>query len=309
MKKQLFWPEANRKICLYDGVTILITDPDSIAYIKDNPEKFQLKGRYDLETGDVSDQIEGKFRNFDIWTGGNKRGKGIFIGGSLHKWKNRTHNFDTFYWHQLVKVCDEISEAFQFKPELAFICSLEAGLNIEFAKEWTYKAAQIPKNVVLLKNQPRKINKEFQRNKGFLLQSTKSEVATKMYDKGKQFYLTYELLRIENKFQKSRSANIKLFSELTDIRKHDELAQKLLKTFETLILFQPEIFLNKSLLEEDRQFLSIHQNENEWLRLRGNRKYKEFEKRVKHYNSLIDKYCPVNYKNSILQIMKNKINQ
>jgi hypothetical protein len=268
METKYFGPEANGKICLYDGSTILIKDPESIAHVKNNPEKFRLKGRYDMETGDVSDQFEGKYRNFEIRTGGNKRGKGIFIGGSFHKWKNRTHNYDTFYWDDFLEVYDELLEAFQFRPELACICSVEAGLNIEFAKEWGYKAAQIPKSVVLLKNLPRSSGKKHERNKGYSLTNNKSEVTTKIYDKGKQFYLTYELLRIENKFEKSRSAKIRLFSELKDIEKHDYLAQHLLKTFETLILFQAEIFSNQNLSEEDHQFLLIHQNENEWLRLR-----------------------------------------
>src|SRR4051794_29819308 len=106
------------KLCLYDGATILIKDPLSINHIRNNPQRYGLKGTYDMSSGEELAQFEGKFRNFNIWTGGNRRGSGVFIGGSLHKWKNRTHNYDSFYWQEFVQVYNEVVNEFQFRPEL-----------------------------------------------------------------------------------------------------------------------------------------------------------------------------------------------
>ena len=293
-----------KKICIYCGITLLIRDPQSINHIISNPVKFKLKGMHDMVTGDDLGVFEGKYKNFRIRTGGNKRGVGVFIGGSLHKWKNATHNHDTFYWYELLKVLAEIANEFQFNPEEVDVCSVEGGLNILFGPTWKYKARQIPKNTILFKGEPKSSVRKKMPNGGYQLEMEKGECTDKMYDKGRHYKLSYEVLRYEKRFLKFRSSGIRLFSNLLDVNLHDALGRKLLETFETIIIFQPEILDNGNLFEQERQFLLEHQNEHSWLRLRKERKYHGFRKRVKEYDRLITKYCPINYKTEILQLMK-----
>src|SRR5688572_17067536 len=106
------------QVCLYDGTTIFVQDPRFIDHLLKNPGRYNLKGNFDLESHSKIAGFTGSFRNFRIHTAHNSRGPGIVLGGSLHKWKNRSHNYDVFYWHDFLKVYEEILTEFPFDPQL-----------------------------------------------------------------------------------------------------------------------------------------------------------------------------------------------
>src|SRR5690242_3290232 len=113
------------RVCIYDGITFFIKDQHCIDHILSNEKKYNLQFSY-LKYGDsLVSRFVGKYKNMSI---SSIRG-GIRIGGSLHKWKNGNHNYDTFYWNEFLIVYQEIVDEFKFDPSQARILSLEGGLN------------------------------------------------------------------------------------------------------------------------------------------------------------------------------------
>jgi hypothetical protein len=295
-----------RKICLYDGFSLLIHDPSSIEYIRNNPKKFKLLGEYNMKDGQALGTFRGTFKKLKIRTGGTKRGVGIIIRGSFHVWKNGDHNYDVFYWSDLRQVLKEIAQEFQFNIEQVDVLSIEVGINLRFKAAWKYQSQQLVRNAVLFGGEPMLSTRKKMPNGGYFLEMVKSEISNKLYDKGRQHKLGNEVLRSEMRFLKNRTSNIRLFSELLDDGKHDALVSVLIKNFETLILIQPEI-LDKQLTIEERQFIIEHRHPDSWLNLRKSRAYREVKKRREKLDFLTDKHCEVNYHKELLNMMKELV--
>jgi hypothetical protein len=296
------------KVCIYDGITLFILDPAFKEHLKNNSGRYRLIGSYDYETGTRLETFTGRFRNFDIYTAANSTGYGVVIGGSLHKWKNRTHNYDKFYWRDFIQVYKEILEEFKFNPEKTLIWVLEGGLNNTLLPHWNYKASNFPRNTILLKGEP-KSSKTKKHTKGAAsLHIEKGSCTNKLYDKGKQNNLDYELLRTECSCKRKSLIKIGInsFEDLLDDNKHHKLGKQLIKTFDTLLLSQPEILVHPDMTMEDKMFLLEYNNSLAWITLRKESDYQYQIKRKKYLN-LIDKYAEVNYQKEILLQMQKQL--
>jgi hypothetical protein len=296
------------KVCIYDGITLFILDQALKEHLQCNSRKYKLIGNYDYDTGTRLETFTGRFRNFDIYTAANSTGYGVVLGGSLHKWKNKTHNFDTFLWQDFRQVYEEIVDEFRFDPSKTLIWVLEGGLNNTLLPQWTYKANDFPRNTIFLKGDPKSTKKKRHSKGGASLHIEKGSCTHKLYDKGRQNNLDFELLRTECSCKRKSliKLGINTFENLLDYEKHVKLGKQLIRNFETLLLFQPEILQHIDISTEDKMFLLEYNNSAAWINLRKESDYK-YQITRKKYSGLIDKYADVNYQREILAQMQKQL--
>jgi len=297
------------RVCTYDGITIFTQDEICIRHILENSERYKLKGSDDIATNQRLNKFSGKYKNFTISTVSNSKGNGVRLGGSLHKWKNKVHNYDTFKWGEFLLVYYEIVDEFKLNPAKTVIWSLESGLNNKLPTHLKYKARDIPEFTLLLNGNPKKSSRSKYARNGYGLENQKGECKQKLYDKGIQFAVGYEILRTECSCKRRPLAKHGLitFEDLADYDKHLRFGNYLIKVFETLLLFQPEILTNPSLPNIDRLFILEYNNPLSWKVLRKKSDY-QFKKANKRFLNLIDQYCAINYRSEILKLMNSQIN-
>ncbi len=296
-------------ICIYDGISIFIQQQEFINHILSHKEKYNL-----ILSNEKHGEIEvlkfwGKYKNISISYITTSKGKGIKLGGSLHKWKRGTHNHDTFYWGEFLEVYQEIIDEFKFDPSQARILSLEGGLNNPLPDHFKFKAKDYPINTILLMGDPKVSNRQKFTNNGYALTISKGECRYKIYDKSSQFELENEIVRTECACKKRPlfKHGLVSFEDLLDYSKHLSYAEFLLKAFDSLILFQSDVLEGYNISEPDRLFLSALNSSRHWIELRRKSDY-QFKKSIKRYLSLINEHSPINYRTELLTLMKNQIN-
>ncbi len=295
-----------KQICTYDGTSIFIRDPQIFDHVFDNTEKYNLQIITDTVSG--KEDFKGRFRNFTISSATTSRGPGVVIGGSLHKWKNKDHNHDVFFWEDFLIVYNEILSEFKFDPGQTDLWSLEGGLNNFPPNSFKSPIRDILENTLLLKGQSKKESRTRHVNKGYGLEVIKGECKHKFYDKGSQYKLEYKVLRTECSCKRRPLAKHGLitFEDLIDFEKHQSFGKHLLKAFETLVIFQPEVLHSPELLPSDREFLLQHNNSNAWTALQKSNYY-QFKKAKSRLSTLIDKHCDINYRTQILNLMRAQL--
>ncbi|KIC61722.1 hypothetical protein [Chryseobacterium taiwanense] len=162
-----------------------------------------------------------------------------YIENSIHKYYNlimtgKEYNYNDFSYCDLVQTLDELLNEF---PEYDFldtkITSLEFGFNL--AVDINVKDL-IEKNVLLYNFKPHYV---FEDNKNFVLKKFKSgNHIFKIYDKGRQNKLDYELLRVELKYntKELKKLGIINFLDLYNPNKNLGLFNDFMKKFDDLII-------------------------------------------------------------------------
>lgn len=293
-------------VCIYDGTSIFVRDPKIFDQVFDNTEKYNVQIITDTVSG--KEDFKGRFRNLTINSATNSRGPGVVIGGSLHKWKNKDHNHDVFFWEDFLTVYNEILSEFKFDPSKTDLWSLEGGLNNLLPSNFKSPIRDILENTLLLKGESKKESRTKHANKGYGLEVIKGECKHKFYDKGSQYRLEYKVLRTECSCKRRPLAKHGLitFEDLIDFEKHQSFGKHLLKAFETLLIFQPEVLHAPDLLSQDRDFLLQHNNTNAWTALQKSN-YHQFKKAKNRLFTLIDKHCDINYRTEILNLMRAQL--
>lgn len=298
----------NKQLCTYDGITALNMDPVSINYVLSEVKKYKLRASFDLESKIELGQ-SGRFRNFDLTTGANSRGSGIYLGGSLHKWKNGNHNHDQFYWHEFNQVVEELVDEFKLRPAQVDVCGLEAGINFNIPVDWNYQARTFAKNILFINGKPREEYITRYDNGGIGYEASRGECAYKGYDKGRQYKTGSEILRLEKVYAKGRPLNklgIRTLEDLLKPENHGLICNDVLKSFKGLMVFQPELLNNPLLSNEDYKFAVKFSTSDAWQKqLKENRNtFKNYRAR---YNSLINKYCDYNIQEEVLKAMASML--
>lgn len=293
------------RTCIYDGITFFIRDPASINHILGNPAKYKMNKTIEIATENVLWKYSGRFKNFTIRAAFNSRENGLTIGGSLHKYKNETHNHDLFTWKEFLGVYNDLVNEFKFDPRLADIWSLEGGVNINLPETYRYKASDIPEKTLLLKGKAKKFSSNHYTKDSYGLEILKGECRYKMYDKGRQFRLQNEVLRNECscKSRPLKKVGLRTFEDLRNIDSHTKYIRYLISSFETILIFQPEILSNPDLQESEKMFLYQFNTASAWNKIRKSSDY-QYQKHRRQLDGLINRYCDINYRQEILKQMR-----
>ena len=245
----------------------------------------------------------GKWEGFFIDVREVKRGVSIKyylkIRGSFHKNHFKGKNWQPFNFSDLQYQIRHICESLFIKPESARISGLEFGVNI--VTPFNVKAF-LDSNVIDYKH---KVFENYKRDKYGLelgLHCIFSQYEIKLYNKGKQNKLDYNLMRFEKKclrMQVLKKNGILYLSDLLDKTKVYSLKPMLLRAWNDVLIndIEDSEMLSIEISDEDKRFLLDGRNHKYWGKIKENdrnsfnyqrRKYRELVNRFGlNYHSLI----------------------
>ena len=221
------------------------------------------------------------------------------IRGSLHKNHFNGKNYQPFDFSALQCQIRHICTSLFIEPESARISSLEFGVNI--VVPFNVKAF-LDNNVIDYKG--KRFDKYFPDKRGLELglYCRLSQYQIKLYDKGKQNKLDYNLMRFEKKckrMQVLKKNGIFNLSDLLDKEKVYSLKSMLVRAWNNVLIYDiaDSELLSIELPDADKRFLSDGRNEKYWVKIKETdrnsynykrKKYRELVKRFGlNYHSLI----------------------
>ena len=221
------------------------------------------------------------------------------IRGSFHKNHYKGENWQPFKFSDLQYQIRHICTSLFIEPESARISSLEFGVNI--VTPFNVKAF-LDNNVLDFKG--KRFDKYLPDKRGLELGlfCRLSQYQIKLYDKGKQNKLDYNLMRFEKKCKKMqvlKKMGILYLSDLLDKAKVYSLKPILLRAWNDVLIFDIEDseMLSIEISDDDKRFLLDGRNHKYWGKIKENdrnrfnyqrRKYRELVKRFGlNYHSLV----------------------
>lgn len=178
----------------------------------------------------------------------------IEMQGSLHKYKNcGEHNYDRFTYLQLKEVLYDLVDKFGIDLKKSIIRNIEIGVNFKPP----IKTKLILKNLLFHRSKP---FKDQYVKKGDYRMVVHQRYCEKVYDKGLQYGLHYELIRYELQFKKMYDLGkmgINSLSDLLDQEKINMLKNLLLFEWDNTFLFDPTI--QEGNLSKYNKGVKVHQ--------------------------------------------------
>lgn len=249
-----------------------------------------LKNRYlkfpvvvDPDTGEVLKKNRYSDYNgitFSIYQSGKVR-----IAGSLHKYFNMgLHNYNDFHFSDLITTIQDLYDRFGINPLEVYLNNLEFGVNIEL----DFKPRVLIDSLVT--HHYKSFNVE---SKSIILYAYAQydNYILKIYDKGLQFGLNRNLLRIEIKVLRMaylKNTGIKTLWDLTDCHKLIRLKEILINVVDDILFWDKSI--DKShLSKRELELINKGCNPKFWpdhLEEAG----KNASKKMRHYKELIRKH-------------------
>ena len=212
----------------------------------------------------------------------------VFLEGSLHKSYFNGANYERFQYNMLQEEVANLQKTFGVRPELLHIQNIEIGANIETSYS---PIDYLRKNILLYKT------------KSFIqyLPGTDGKVigfhcpgqpTVKMYDKGYQYDLHHNLMRIEVKHKKStiiQKLGVDTLADLLDRYKLSRLGKHLIETFERVLLYEPDVDSSKLSTYE----LNLHQEAEHirnWERWKSKYSESGYERRRTCYKQICENH-------------------
>ncbi len=231
--------------------------------------KFEFHSIVSEKSGLINDTKIAKFRGLTIKI----KGSNVLLQGSLHKYKNYgEHNYNDFNYSELTEVINDLSKVFQVTPESFIIQNLEFGINIElpFNPDLIITGLIVHKQTKFscLPVEATNVNSRTFVHNRFTI---------KVYDKGLQYNLSQNLIRIELKVTKMihlKGFKQVLLSNLLDIEVLKALKDLLIKTWKEIIMVDFTINLKSLKSFKKREFLLSAKDPSFWINSTRNTRYK-----------------------------------
>lgn len=255
-------------------------------------------------TGDFIDEQSADYNGLKFII---KNDRYIKLNGSFHKHMNNgDHNHNDFTINDFVEVLISLSAKFNINPFLDILHNLEFGVNI-----------LCPFNVQMFLNaiisyKGKEYNKEKYNGKGCLLRFEFDQYELKIYDKGFQYGLDENILRIEIKVKKmeyfnskSRSIGIHNYADLLNPDKIKTLSTHLLNAIKELLIDDETINVDKIESRLDRELLLNGRNPKYWTGFKT--RSKTYYRQLKRFRKIVLKYGTNNLQNKTLELTKEKL--
>lgn len=221
------------------------------------------------------------------------------LKGSLHAYSNGgDHNHNDFTFCELIKTIIDIQQKIHIDPDKCTLRNLEYGVNLEIS----FSPNDVFKDIIHHSRVP------FMRmTEGKGIYCEHSQYKIKIYDKGFQFQLPYQELRIEirvNTMDYLHSKKIPIYT-LADLMSLDNLkllGEDLQRVFNEITFYDSTIITNK-LSMDDQLFLSNARNPLFWQEQTKNQN----DVARRKYNKLYLKYVNRNWKQIITPMINEKL--
>lgn len=251
---------------------------------------YNFKSEVSRMTGEIAPFSVYEYGDFKIKL--SERGF-VIVLGSGHKHYNNGQNYNDFTIADFINVVEEISgvlncNLWNFKPD-----TIEIGVNIE----------PIISTRKLLRYSILHGHKEFKnkvvKNGGDFKQVDYQQYTVKLYDKGKQYMLAYDLMRFEINMKPGllRRIGISCLSDLLKPDMIEKLGEMLQKQYNEILFIDPSIDYAKMPTKYSEKFKDWG-NHNYWIELYENPPSKNFpnrelsrcKKKVEEYSQNIHKH-------------------
>jgi len=305
---------------MIDGITLNYQINDYDAWEKAvNPSLFlnvgsntgEVRTKKRIDTTTITHK--GKFETFDLTvkevmneiTG--KQSFYLNTKGSLHKNHYNGSNYLSFTFQDLQEQINHLCKNLCINPNKAQISTLEVGLNICTPFEVT---PFIRHNIVCYKGYSFNYYKPDRQGKclGKYCDQPK-QYSIKIYDKGFQFDLPENLMRIEQRFLKMQPLNkkgIKYLSDLQNLTKVDSLKEILFKAWNDVLIFDiPGNVKNLSIKQREIELLNDGKNSNFWEGLKETVSQDQYKYQTRKFKKLVAKYGN-NWRTTINDLLKNE---
>jgi hypothetical protein len=198
---------------MIDFVQLKYTHPNINAFL--NAIQCDYKGEINMITGETSYPYTFELIGYKVRIEQSKyEGHHIIINGSLHKNFYNGYNWQRFTYANLQTQIIQLCNALHIGPELLEIQILEVGVNVQTV----FPPFNFLQNNLLLYRT--KIFKQYKKGKdgkelGFYCEGLPE---VKIYDKGKQNNLPFNLMRFELKYKKSSAIKKGAIKYLSDLQ-------------------------------------------------------------------------------------------
>ena len=281
----------------------------NVTMNEDTGEVKQIT-RPDKKSGLSYTKIEhkGKFETYELTINeithtGNKTKYILTIEGSLHKNHFDGENYKRFTFTDLCNQIDYLCLNLHLNPIQCKFKTFEYGFNLPVK----FKPIEYLENNLMSYK-----GKQFERfktkSKVLIGYDTRlSEYRIKLYDKGLQHNLKYQLMRFEkayNKMTSPKRIGIFTLADLTKLAFLKGLQKELLQAWNKVLLFDSTVFKYKNLPVQDENFLLKCQGINFWKKFKNtsSRKYNK----DKFQNLLLKYGIKGNIHNEVKELLINE---
>ncbi|WP_026629504.1 tyrosine-type recombinase/integrase [Dyadobacter alkalitolerans] len=246
---------------MFDGLKGGPVNVDYLALVK----KLPFEGRYSQETGEDTTGkaaiAHHKGFTFSAYTA--KGSTNLLLAGSIHKFFNDgKHNYNNFSVKDLLVTLTDFWSILDVAPQSVSLHNLEFGVNIVLP----FDVNILLTSLLTYKGIP------FERpiENRYYYQCQTAEFIIKIYDKGRQYSLPQNLVRVEIKvvkmrFLQTKGINIKNTADLLCTENYPKLGS-LLVEYVSEILFRNRLLETESFGPKDRELVLNGNNKEYWLR-------------------------------------------
>lgn len=303
--------EMDTELCMYDGFKLRSSDPNLIDFLLSEGERsrFKFVRKIDVNSGDISSH-KGKYKNLEINIFYAPEGWVVDISGSIHKFSNDgEHNFDDFYWSSFLSSMEEIIEVFHLKTTEVKVVNLEVGVNCVLPDHIKQSEEELLDLILSLKGRC-KGTRRFKETKRETFFMKLGEKYYKIYGKGIQYKREERIIRFELGYMRQRQiakeGSIVSIEDLVDISNHEKLKRCFLAGFETLHIFNPDIYnLSSEILSLDPHIIFFNEP-GFWCRLKKKNR-REYLRWRKYKENLEDNNCKYNLQKVLLKMVGKKL--
>lgn len=225
---------------------------------------------------------------FEIYPSGR-----IYLLGSWHKLHSNGRNCEDFTFTDFVQTVDDFCATFKLIPEDLHLLQLEFGVNIHPPLKTKETIRQFVSNSK--GDSFGAMRSSRGRSLGIVCELT--EYSVKIYDKGRQYHLPDQLLRIEQKVTCGKYIRRMGIHKILDLQQPEvwqRLSIELLKTLQNLIIREP--FLQEEKLSTSQKlFLHKAGNAHYWDGITPN----ERQKAKIRLNDIVQRYGTINLKENL----------
>jgi len=290
---------------MLDFIKVSVKTEDYLKTMIDNPN-LNFKQAWDIKEECLTYPIWGYWNNVKIKI----NPKTIVMWGSLHKLYNivmeeENQNYSDFSFEQLQECLDIFSEALQINLEDAEIQNLEVGVNIKLDRG---VRKFIENNLVHMKYRQPKIETF---NKDAVYREFQfSHFRMKVYDKGGQFRLDEDLLRVEFKAIKSQVfKNCVTSLEALRYRENFYCLKELLMTRVNQLTIIEDFVDREDISNDDKLKLNHYWNPKVWNNLKEHQSDYKFRKAKSEFKVLIEKYRLDDFKTNLAMKVSKKCDE
>lgn len=231
----------------------------------------------------------------------------IRLEGSLHEQFHDGNNSGDFTSKELATVLHNIATDLNTSLDAIKLHNLEFGVNIKLP----FPPKQVLDSLFCFKGHSPEVVKRYN-SKGHLVKFIFKQYELKIYDKGKQYGLSDNILRIEVKVRKmqflsAKGIKIVTLQDLLNTDYYAELGKILIDFINSLVITEPK-FETALLTKNEKRILMEFDNPRYWLELwRTNQD--NYRKRKTLFSAFIQKHGRLKIQEKLVQLCAAKWNE